>query len=239
MAEQNSPTNITTTIIDPLKTSQPNFRSGTYVVQVPKDQIYRLPPPEHAALADRLRNNIPIQKKPTNYSCLCIIIIPSLVIILIVGLILGLVFKRQNPIYHIEHAQVHVKNSEYDILLKVENPNPHTSIFYGKNGDASLSFRHKEIACGKYPNFDQGPKNSTIFKMILHGSKIALPEEMAQSMNHTKKKAHISLSLSINVSLRMKIGALKIKSKKIAVGCSLILDTLAENSRVLSQECST
>ncbi|XVF39496.1 hypothetical protein PTKIN_Ptkin01aG0039200 [Pterospermum kingtungense] len=35
----------------------PAFRSGTYVVQVPKDRIYRVPPPENALIAERHRNN--------------------------------------------------------------------------------------------------------------------------------------------------------------------------------------
>ncbi|XWS15024.1 hypothetical protein CRYUN_Cryun35bG0059100 [Craigia yunnanensis] len=37
---------------------QPAFRPGTYVVQVPKDQIiYRVPPPENALIADRHQGN--------------------------------------------------------------------------------------------------------------------------------------------------------------------------------------
>lgn len=35
----------------------PAFMSGTYVVQIPKDKIYRVPPPENALIAERHRNN--------------------------------------------------------------------------------------------------------------------------------------------------------------------------------------
>ncbi|CAL9064530.1 unnamed protein product [Musa banksii] len=34
----------------------PSRRLGTYVVRVPKDQVYRVPPPENAKLAERYRN---------------------------------------------------------------------------------------------------------------------------------------------------------------------------------------
>ncbi|KAG8369214.1 hypothetical protein BUALT_Bualt15G0127900 [Buddleja alternifolia] len=37
--------------------SQPVFRSGTYVVQVPKDQIYRVPPPENALMLAEHQEN--------------------------------------------------------------------------------------------------------------------------------------------------------------------------------------
>lgn len=47
--------------------SQPAIQTATYVVQVPKDQIYRVPPPEHAfMLAERHAN----QKKQKGSCCL-------------------------------------------------------------------------------------------------------------------------------------------------------------------------
>lgn len=53
---------------DPLPvSSQPAVQPATYVVQVPKDQIYRVPPPEHAfILAERHAN----QKKQKGSCCL-------------------------------------------------------------------------------------------------------------------------------------------------------------------------
>jgi len=48
--------------------------AGIYVVQVPKDQIYRVPPPENAILAEHhgkpFRSN---KKKPHRSCCLCCI----------------------------------------------------------------------------------------------------------------------------------------------------------------------
>ncbi|KAI3460017.1 hypothetical protein Pfo_016680 [Paulownia fortunei] len=52
---------------DPLpESSQPTFHSGTYVVQVPKDQIYRVPPPENAFMLEERNRK---QNKQKRSSC--------------------------------------------------------------------------------------------------------------------------------------------------------------------------
>ncbi|KAK3019887.1 hypothetical protein RJ639_004195 [Escallonia herrerae] len=229
------------------ETSHRAFRSGTYVVQVPKDQIYRVPPPEHALLAERHRNfNRPKMSCCCRFLC---VFVPIIVILLILGLIGGITFillKQEDPEFSIEHVLVknvpiHHKQQrpEYDVTVKAENPNKYTRILHGQDGDASLSFKQKEIAVGKYPNFDQAPKNSTAFKIVLHGSNVALPREVERSMNSTASKVHVSLALGINVSVRAKIWVFKFGSKEISVACNLTLDRLAKNTRVLSQKCRT
>ncbi|KAL9144086.1 hypothetical protein ABFS82_14G274700 [Erythranthe guttata] len=45
------------------------FHSGTYVVQVPKDQIYRVPPPENAIMLEQ--RNLKNQDKQKRSSCCC------------------------------------------------------------------------------------------------------------------------------------------------------------------------
>ncbi|CAK9154238.1 unnamed protein product [Ilex paraguariensis] len=124
-------------------------------------------------------------------------------------------------------------------MLKAENPNQHTNIFYEQDGDASLSFKQKEIEVGKYPPFNQSPKNSNTFKIVLHGSNTALPKEIGKGLNSTNSKARISLSLWMNASVKLETGALKTGSKKIYVDCSLTVDALSKSACVLSQECHT
>ncbi|GFZ10037.1 hypothetical protein Acr_21g0006360 [Actinidia rufa] len=234
---------------NPTEPSEPASGSGTYVVQVPKDQIYRFPPPEHAVLAKRYRH-LPRQKRPCCSCCLCIFI-SVIVIALVLGLIGGIgvssVFlKHKSPKFQIENVLVNnplpnhnQKHPEYDIVLTSENPYQLVRILYDEGGDASLSFAQQEIATGKYPTFEQGPQNSTVFKMILRGSKLALPKEMEKSMESANQKVHISLSISMGVPIRLRMGALKTGSKKVYVSCNLTVDTLAKHNRILSQECHT
>ncbi|PQM41445.1 hypothetical protein Pyn_20596 [Prunus yedoensis var. nudiflora] len=50
---QPPPPNPQQLILSNSNSSTANFRSGTYIVRVPKDQIYRVPPPEHATIVER------------------------------------------------------------------------------------------------------------------------------------------------------------------------------------------
>ncbi|GFY85820.1 hypothetical protein Acr_04g0005580 [Actinidia rufa] len=233
---------------NPIETSELASGSGTYIVQVPKDQIYRFPPPEHAVLAERHRHLLQ-QKRPCCSCCLCIFI-SVIIIALVLGLIGGigvLVFlQHKSPKFQIVNFLVNnplpnhnQKHPEYDIALKAENPCQRVRILYDEGGDASLFFKQQEIATGKYPTFDQAPQNSTVFKMIFRGSKITLPKEMEKSIKSTNQKVHISLSISMGVPIRLKMGALKTGSKKASVSCNLTVDTLAKHTRILSQECQT
>lgn len=62
---------------------QSAFRSGTYVVQIPKDQIYRFPPPENALHAQQ-RNIDSNQKKRACMSCcLCFALLAAILVILL------------------------------------------------------------------------------------------------------------------------------------------------------------
>ncbi|KAK4434185.1 NDR1/HIN1-like protein 13 [Sesamum alatum] len=53
------------------QSSSPTFHPGpaTYVVQIPKDQIYRVPPPENAHMLEERTRNPP--KKKRSSCCLC------------------------------------------------------------------------------------------------------------------------------------------------------------------------
>ncbi|CAK9186441.1 unnamed protein product [Ilex paraguariensis] len=227
------------------ESSQSVFRSGTYVVQVPKDQIYRVPPTEHAQLAQQ--RNAPQQKRRCCNWCFCSLF--AVVIVLVFGLVGGVntfFLEHDNPSFIVEHFLVlnpphpnHQQHPDYNIGLKAQNPNQHTSILYDQHGDACLSFKHKEIAVGKYPPFNQSPKNSNTFRIVLNGSKIALPKEIEKGMKNKNSKEHVLLSLSMNVPVQLKTGALKTGSRKISVDCSLTVDTLAKTAHILSQECHT
>ncbi|RVW56261.1 NDR1/HIN1-like protein 13 [Vitis vinifera] len=222
--------------------SQNIFRSGTYVVQVPKDQIYRVPPPENALIAERHRS--PAQKKKSYRSrcfILCILICIIAVIVAIAAAVSSRVLHPKSPIFHIQHLVV-TKSShsrpQYKITLKAKNPNSHTGITYEAGGHVSLSFKNHEIADGDCPTFSQGQKDSTVFVVPLSGSKSALPKEIERSIKSQNSTAHTSLSLSLSMDypIKRRVWLFK-RGKRLAVLCNVTVDTLAKGTRVLSQEC--
>lgn len=226
------------------KSSKPDFQSGTYVVQIPKDQIYRVPPPEHALIVEQHRN-LPKNKNSSRSHLVCIFfpIIVTVVILCIIGGITSILVKHKKPKFNVEGVLTKStplqKHPEYDITLKAKNPNDQTSFSYDQEGDASLSFKGKEIAKGKYPCFDQGTKKSNDFKMILKSTNIVLPKEIEKSLKGKDSKATISLSLTLNAHLKLKVWGLNRGEKKVIVGCNLKLNRLAKNTRIISQQCQT
>ncbi|XP_055826397.1 NDR1/HIN1-like protein 13 [Solanum dulcamara] len=232
-------------------TQLPHFTSGTYIVQVPKDQIYRVPRPENALIIENHRNRINQQGGSSRSSCCSRRYICVVVTLVVVGIIIGLVIgltklltKHDDPQFNVKQVIVkklqknqHDKRPhyEYDITIEAKNPNQMSRISYSYkgNGDISLYFKKKKIARGDFPNLDQYPKSSTDFDVILGNEEIdKLPEEVERSMNSTNSKnQRLSLSLSMDVPIEFKVWGISSKCKNIRVSCSLIVNSLTKNSQ--------
>jgi hypothetical protein len=224
------------------KPQLPPINPGTYVVRVPKDQIYRVPPPENARIADQHRSAPPKKTNDTNCCCIAFIVFFLAVVILIGGVLGGLFFMvltPKDPKFVIQHFLLQTKpNSQYKITLQAQNPNTNVDILY-KGGDTSLSLKRQNIASSAFPTFSQSHKNSTEFDVSLKGTTTTLPKEVEESMTNHKNKLHVTFSLLINVQAQMKMGLLHSGSMKYNISCQVTVDTLAKNTRVVSQQCQT
>lgn len=222
-----------------------SFPSGTYVVQVPKDQIYRVPPPHNARIAERQKNRQPPSSKRSGCcKCLLCLFLLVVIVLIVIGVLVGisiLFAKPRNPLFRVDSLVV--RNStgsrEYDLKLEAQNPNAETGILYKEGGVASLRFKESQIAHGKYPSVHQGKKKTVAVPMVLKGSNSRLPEEMKKSLQTGNTKVHVSFLLNISVPARMKSGFFSEQNSDIAVVCNFTVDTLAPGTRVLSQRCET
>nr|XP_043614612.1 NDR1/HIN1-like protein 13 [Erigeron canadensis] len=223
-----------------------NVRPGTYVVQVPKDQIYRTPPPQNALIAEQRSKAPTIRNSSGRVKCVLIsIIIFLLVLGIIFGIILG-VIKKDDPRFRVERIRVTSKGKtrqqkhQIDITLESTNPNAQTIIIFDNNGKSSLSFKDKKFANGKFPSSKQDPKNSKDIKLtLMSSSNSKLPLEIRKSMNATnvKSQKNVEILLEFRVRVKMKFGKLEMKSKTLSTLCHFKVNNLAKNSRVLSQNC--
>ncbi|OWM79938.1 NDR1/HIN1-like protein 13 [Punica granatum] len=222
-----------------------SFPSGTYVVQVPKDQIYRIPPSYNARIAELHKKRPPSNSKRSGcckcFLCLFLVIV---IVLIAMGIIIGistLFAKPKNPVFQVDRLVF--RNStgsrEYDLKLDAHNPNSRTGILYKEGGVASLHFKNNDIADGKYPSLHQGKKNTAAVLMVLKGSNSRLPEEIKESFKSGNTKVHVSFLLNISVPARMKFGFFSERTSDVAVTCKFTVDTLARGSRVLSQSCHT
>ncbi|XP_021817295.1 NDR1/HIN1-like protein 13 [Prunus avium] len=242
---QPPPPNPQKLILSNSNSSTATFRSGTYIVRVPKDQIYRMPPPEHATIVERHRGS-GVNKKSCSYCCLGIIAFIILFIITLVAVILTMLAKSGDPKFSVERVVVKGKlgRPDYNVTLEARNPNSRVAIVYKDGGGASLYFKQKKIANGKYPSLYQGSGKSKEVALVLHGSNMKLPKEIEKSLesshSSTYKKGHrVSLSLNMDIPARMRIGTLNSRSRKFHVTCDITVDTLAKGTKVLKQECQT
>lgn len=231
------------------KPDQPGtFGHGTYIVQVPRDQVYRIPPPENAIYVKKYRKNNQGNTKGSSFcgSCSYCTFIWAMIIVLIgaiIGSFVGIFSIYDDPSFSIEYFLVKKlkKNLEYEISIKVLNPNKHHGISYNQDGSNNvvLFLKKKEIGEGKFPKLDQFSKGSTIINVILHGSNSKLPKEISTSKTHSKKRISLSLSMK-NVGVKLKFGPLHVKSKKIDVSCSFLVDRFDDKgAHVVTQECTS
>ncbi|XP_060171305.1 NDR1/HIN1-like protein 13 [Lycium barbarum] len=236
-------------------TQLPPFASGTYVVQVPKDQIYRVPPPENALIVENHRNQN--QQGRSSHSCCCsrrcICVVVALVVVgIIIGLVIGLnklFTKHDDPQFSVKQILVKklLKNQrdkhpqyEYDVTIEAKNPNQRSRITYNYKGDGDISlyFKQKKIGHGNFPDLDQEPESSNDFEVILGNKNVdKLPEDVERSMNSTNSKQRLSLSVSIDVLIKFKVWGISSKIKNIGASCSFSVNTMTKNSHVNNQKC--
>lgn len=223
-------------------TPEEDYDSNTYVVQVPKDQIYRVPPPENARIVEKYRN--PMNKR-RNSCCtrVCWIILVLFVIGISIGITLVILHKVYSPKGAILFiADVHVKNQSrprYEFTMKVKNPNENVAISYENDGDAFLLFKKKKLATGKFPQLEQEGGDSKNVRITLTGSNTVVPDEVSKSMHDKKTERAVSLQLEMNLKGEMNIGFLNLWSKDMHVVCDFKVSTLRTGTKVLSQKCDT
>ncbi|XP_059643742.1 NDR1/HIN1-like protein 13 [Cornus florida] len=227
----------------------PDSADDTYIIQIPRDQIYRVPPPENAVIAQGYRKPVEQKSKGCRGRCKCICLCLIVTVALIVGIFLAKIYlfpSPKSPQFSIKKVLVKTPSSSsknysspsYEISLKAENTNDKYKISYENGGGSKLSFKQHKIAEGKPPSFSQNENESNDVRVTLAGSKGTLPSEVAKSLNDTKAKTPVSLSLMINAPVKMK-GLISTKDKDVTVTCDFKVNTLATGTKILSQECNS
>lgn len=233
-----------------LITPPPDMYSETYVIQIPKDQIYRIPPPENAFFVERHGKKPVEQKNKSRPKCWVwitgsILVVLALIIAIIL-VTLSIVYRSKSPSFSVAHVLVkHAQNSThkhsqsagYTISLKANNPNEMMGIDYDSGGVVTLSSKGKKIATGKFPSLKQGENGFKKIKVFLKGTKETLPKEIEKSMKANKTKVPVSLTLNAKLRVKLKLGVIKTWIIDMEVACKFKVNTLGVGSMILSEEC--
>lgn len=228
--------------------SPPDCHPETYVIQIPKNQIYRVPPPENAIIAERRR----ACKNKTMAHWYCLLITGFiLVAVALIGIALVafyFMYTPKGPTFSVARVLVKKPHSHphkpsrpaYEISLQAKNPNPFMGISYNTGGVATLSSKGKRIAKGRFPPSCQEENSFKKIKVLLKGSKATLPKEIDKSMKAKKANVPVSLSLNLKIKVKVKLGAIKTWIMYKNVACKFKVNTLGvTSSRILSQKCLT
>ncbi|XP_057972609.1 NDR1/HIN1-like protein 13 [Malania oleifera] len=226
-----------------------HLSSETYVVQVPKDQIYRIPPPENAQIVETYRN--PAGRPKNAFSSRWRwILVGVAAVALAVTIAFGLysiILSPQSPTFSVEHVIVKDPqpspnkkwHPQFEISLLATNPNSRMGIYYERDGRATLSFKEKQIATGEFPAFFQESKNSRTVPVVVAGSGKDLPHEVQERLKDKNSTAVVSLGFMVEAPVRMKAGAVQTRGMEMTIECELKVKKLATGGRPLSAHCDT
>ncbi|KAE8655862.1 Haloacid dehalogenase-like hydrolase (HAD) superfamily protein [Hibiscus syriacus] len=229
----------------------PGHPLATYVVQVPKDQIYRVPPPENAAFVERHRKAAKAGGKKSKWNC-SIFMIWFLIVFLLLCVIVGgtltaihFTFTPLAPRFSV--TKLLVKQTKqgipptYDITLKAKNLNEKMGIEYKSDEDgASLIFWTKNLGFGNFPDLKQNVGDSNNVNIKIRGLKgKQVPTIIQKSISDKKTKRQISLKLKLESPLLFNVWILKLWKKDLDVNCDFRVSTMGQGTKILSQKCKT
>lgn len=227
----------------------------TYVVKVQKDQIYRVPPPENAYLAERYRNERGgggggNKKSSGQGSAACSpCVVRTLGALLAAAALVGaavlislVVLRPGVPGFSVDRITVinstRQQRVDYDVFLTAVNPNKMTALWY-RSGTARLTHHGTTLAKGDVGQPADGGEDATDFSVLLQGVKHngRLPRAVEKGFGGSKD--HLALQLDVEVTVQVHVGALGFGQRRLAVDCGVTAAGLTKDVHIASQKCKS
>ncbi|KAJ1394334.1 Late embryogenesis abundant protein [Sesbania bispinosa] len=224
--------------------------AGTYVIQIPKDQVYRVPPPENA----RRYANYTSRKTRRCSCCCCLCWFIGFILILAVLLAIAagvfyLVFRPKAPDYAIERVAVKGMNltslssaaaisPEFDVDVRADNGNDKIGIYYEKGSSVEMFYRDARLCDGALPAFYQPSNNVTVFQTVLKGNGIELTRSDLTALMNAVAKRSVPLTLKLRAPVKIKVGSVKTWKITVKVDCDVTVDQLTAKARIVNKDCS-
>ncbi|KAI3451137.1 hypothetical protein Pfo_007802 [Paulownia fortunei] len=221
----------------------------TYVVQIPRNQIYRVPPPEHARFLEQYHNRKPSNQQTTCRGTLFWTAIPVVLLGIIAGIavlaIRATLYSPTSPEFAVTRIQGRnleqplkgkSRRPEFDITLQANNRNTRMSVSYQGGGEASLVFKNQKIGEGGIPStIKQEPNGGAIdFPVVLFGMPLSM--EIKKSLNSATEK---SMALMIEVPMEMK-SWVRNERMDMKISCDFrVRNSLMNKTKISFQECRT
>ncbi|KAK3165757.1 hypothetical protein QOZ80_1AG0037290 [Eleusine coracana subsp. coracana] len=222
---------------------------STYVVQVPKDKVFRVPPPENARLFEHYTRRA---KRRRRCSCarVCawtIAFILALAFLLAAAAgVVYVAFRPRRPAYAAQKLAVRglagVGNASaapaFDVAVRADNgANGRVGVRYGGGGHVSVSYDGVLLAEGAWPAFYQEPRNVTVFVVNAKGPGLRLSPSVRGQMAAAERLRSVPFDVDVEVPVRLQLGKLKTWAVPVRARCTVAVDRLAADAKVVAESC--
>ncbi|KAL6853542.1 hypothetical protein ACP4OV_019571 [Aristida adscensionis] len=237
----------------PVPPPPPPPAAGTYVVQVPKDKVFRVPPPENARLYEHYTRRA---KRRRRCSCARVcagVLAAALALAVLLGALAGvayLVLRPRQPAYSVQALAVSglagVANASapgafspaFDATVRAENPNAKIGVRYdGERSQVAVSYGGVLLAEGAWPAFYQGPRNVTVFVATAKGSGLRFSQSVRGRMAAAARLRSVPFDVDVEVPVRLQLGNVRTWAVPVRARCAVAVDRLAADAKVVSRSC--
>jgi hypothetical protein len=223
---------------------------GTYVVQVPKDKVFRVPPPENARLFQHYTRRSQRRRGCSSVRVctwtLCTILALAVLLAAAAGATY-LAFRPRRPSYAVQALAVSGLASKpsgavepaFDATVRADNPNGRIGVHYdGGASRVSVSYDGVLLAEGAWPAFYQEPRNVTVFVLSVKGPGLRLSQSVRGQMAAAERLRSVPFDVEVEVPVRLQLGKVKTWAMPVRARCTVAVDRLAADAKVVSKSCS-
>ncbi|GJN28411.1 hypothetical protein PR202_gb16529 [Eleusine coracana subsp. coracana] len=201
---------------------------GTYIIQIPKDQVLRVPPPDRARRYAKLAAR-PARRRRLRRAC-CLAFSALLLLLLLFAAFAGavyLVFRPQAPSFSVASLSItNLTTLSFTNNLTALSSSPSSSpaivvadvradntrnkkagIEYRGGGEVRVAYAGAVLAWGPWPAFRQPPRNMTAFKASLTGNGgVRLTEEQRRQLGREEAARAVPMTVEATVPVRVRLG---------------------------------
>lgn len=212
------------------------------MIQLPKDQIYSIPPPANAYLFDFYSRRAAKRHRSRCRRCVYWSFASLFLLLVALAAIVGvfyLIFLPKLPSFSIQSLSIHAFNVSPEILLTVRSENPNNKIgFYYRDGSSiSIAFSGEVFGRGEWPPFYQLRRNATFVQTLLTGSGIRLSEASIRLLTASVNRREVPLEIRAQLPVRVKFGAVTSWTTTVKLRCEVTVDELTADARILNKSC--
>lgn len=220
---------------------------ATYVIQLPREQIFRYPPNENAR---KFRtSNLKKNRRSCCRRCCCFTLCLILLLIVaacVAAAVFYLVFRPESPRYTVDRIRMKGFNLTstapispgFDVSIRANNPNDKIGIYYLKDGAANVFYNDVKLCGGVLPSLYQPSNNITVFQTALKGSNIVLERAVKTELLNAQKMSTVPFVLRVKAPVKIKVGSVKTWEINVKVKCDVIVDALNERAKIISKKCN-